>query len=79
MTTQSLLAYFIWVAVGVVVIMLGRVVMDKLIIPGEKLDKEILEDQNWGAALVSAAIALALANIVNTCLRACPYQDCLAV
>jgi len=78
-TTQSVLAYFIWVVLGVALIFLGRVLMDRMIIPGEKLDKEILEDQNWGAALVSGAIALALAGIVNTCLRSCPYQDCLAV
>ena len=47
--------------------------MDRLILPGEALNKEISGDKNWGAALISGVISVGLAFLLNTFLR-----DCLA-
>jgi len=50
---------------SVVVLMLLRAVVDKLILPGDNLDSEIVNDKNWGAALIEASVALGIAFISN--------------
>jgi len=50
---------------SVVVLMLLRAVVDKLILPGDNLDSEIVNDKNWGAALIEASVALGIALISN--------------
>ena len=35
--------------------------IDKLILPGDDLDKEIADDKNWGAALIEGAVAIGIA------------------
>lgn len=42
-----------------------RVVMDKLVIPGDQLSREIKEDQNLGAGLLEATVAISFALILN--------------
>ena len=48
--------------------------MDRLILPGEALNKEISADKNWGAALISGVISVGLAFLLNTFLRDCIYS-----
>jgi len=45
-----------------------RVAIDKFILPGDKLDDEIMQI-NWGAALIEGAVACAIALITNTYVR----------
>lgn len=42
-----------------------RVFMDKVIIPGDKLDLEIKEDQNLGAGFLEATVAISFALVLN--------------
>ena len=42
-----------------------RIIMDKLVIPGDKLSREIKEDKNLGAGLLEATIAISFALILN--------------
>ncbi len=48
-----------------VLISLGFVI-DKIIIPGSKLDDEIRRDQNWGAAIVVGSLKFGMTLLLNT-------------
>ena len=47
------------------VLMALRKGCDKFILPGDELDKEIVTDHNWGAALIEGAVAIGIALISN--------------
>ena len=42
-----------------------RVVVDHLVLPGDKLDIEIKRDRNWGAALIEGAVAVGIAFVLH--------------
>ena len=65
--SDSLVGLFLWFVLGVFLLLTSRYVVDKIMLPGDLLDDEIQNDQNWGAALVEGMVAVALAFIVNAC------------
>jgi uncharacterized membrane protein YjfL (UPF0719 family) len=65
LTTLSLAAFGVWFFTGIVLLVLTRILVDKLILPDHKLDKEIAEDRNWGAALIEGGGALIVAFLLN--------------
>lgn len=63
--THSLAALAVWFVNGVILLILTRLAIDKLILPGRKLDDEIAGDRNWGIALLEGGLALIIALIIN--------------
>jgi uncharacterized membrane protein YjfL (UPF0719 family) len=63
--TNSLAALGVWFVNGLALIILSRFLVDKLILPGHKLDDEIQKDRNWGVALIEGGTALVIAFIIN--------------
>lgn len=63
--TPSLVAFGVWFFNGVVLLVLTRMLVDKFILPGRKLDSEISQDRNWGAALIEGGSAFMVAFLVN--------------
>ncbi len=64
-STPSLVAFGVWFFNGVVLLVLTRMLVDKFILPGHKLDSEISQDRNWGAALIEGGAAFMVAFLVN--------------
>jgi uncharacterized membrane protein YjfL (UPF0719 family) len=58
-TSYSLIVFVAWFVLGSAVMAFFRFVMDRIIIPQEKLDEEIHLDQNWGIALLEGCFAIA--------------------
>jgi len=52
-----------------------RLAIDKLILPGDKLDQEIVRDKNWGATVIEGAVACAVGLITNTYIKQAPDFD----
>jgi len=63
--TPSLVAFAVWFATGMVLLVITRFLVDKLVLPSHKLDSEICEDQNWGAALIEGGAAVIVAFLLN--------------
>lgn len=57
--SYSLVFFAAWFVLGSAVMAFFRFVMDRIIIPQEKLDEEIHKDQNWGIALLEGCFAIA--------------------
>ena len=49
---------------GIVLLILLRVVVDRVVLPGDTLDGEMLQ-QNWGAALIEGAAAFSIAIVLD--------------
>jgi uncharacterized membrane protein YjfL (UPF0719 family) len=61
--------YFLYYAIiGCILLVLVRVVTDRVFLPKEKLSKEIVEDQNLSAGFVEAGLALAVSAVLVVCL-----------
>jgi len=72
------IAVFVPVALtGFALLVALRRVLDWLILPGDKLDDEILQ-VNWGAALIEGALACAIGLITNTYIKQRPDFDVCA-
>jgi uncharacterized membrane protein YjfL (UPF0719 family) len=67
--SDSLLAFTLSFVIGSVVLILMRVFVDRVILPGRPIDREIEEDNNWGAAYIEGAMAIAIALGYNTFLK----------
>lgn len=63
--TASLVAFGVWFFNGVVLLVITRYLVDRIILPNHKLDSEISEDRNWGAALIEGGAALMVAFLLN--------------
>ena len=63
--TQSIAAFGIWFINGVILLILSRWLLDKIILPGHRLDREISQDRNWGVALLEGAVAMTVAFLIN--------------
>lgn len=63
--TTSIPAFCVWFVNGVVLIVVARFLVDRLILPGNKLDTEIQKDRNWGAALIEGGCAIIVAFLLN--------------
>jgi len=51
---------------GILALMIVRKLVDQFILPGDSLDHEIVNDKNWGAALIEGAVAVGVAYISNS-------------
>lgn len=58
-STFSIIVLLAWFVIGSAVIAFFRFVMDRIIIPMEKLDEEIHKDQNWGIAFLEGCFSIA--------------------
>ena len=68
--TQELLSLCGFFIIGVIVLQVNRATLiNKLIMVSQDLDKEIIDDRNWGAALTEGAITVLLAYSYGTFLR----------
>lgn len=65
---RDLLSTSIWGGIGIVLLLVARVVNDKLLMPKFKLDKELVGDHNVGAGMVDAGALLGGALIVKASL-----------
>jgi uncharacterized membrane protein YjfL (UPF0719 family) len=65
-TSYSLIVFVAWFVLGSAVMAFFRFVMDRIIIPQEKLDEEIHQDQNWGIALLEGCFAIAAVIILQS-------------
>lgn len=63
--SDSLVALITWAVVAMLVLLIGRFLIDRFLLPAASLDKEVERDRNWGAALIEGAGALGLAFILN--------------
>ncbi len=61
---ESLLWFAEVAVLGIVVLIVVRYLMDKLVISGDDLNREIVEDRNLAAGLLEAAVAIAFAFVI---------------
>lgn len=54
----SILLFLTWFILGSAVMAFFRFIMDRIIIPLEKLDEEIHKDKNWGIALLEGCFSI---------------------
>lgn len=64
--SDSLVVFFVWYALGGIVLLGARFLVDKLIIPSQTMQHEIEHDKNWGAALLIGGVPIGLTFILNT-------------
>lgn len=64
-STASLPAFGSWFITGMTLILISRILVDKIILTHHRLDDEIAEDQNWGIALVEGGCAIMIAFLLN--------------
>jgi len=63
--SYSLIVFAGWFILGSAVLVFFRFVMDRIIIPLEKLDEEIHKDKNWGIALLEGCFTLSAVMILQ--------------
>ncbi len=63
--TDSLIIFAIWFVEGAILLLVSRILVDKIILPGENLNSEIQADRNWGAALIEGGVAIMIAFLLN--------------
>lgn len=64
-TYDSLIGLLAWTVLGGLMLMVSRVAVDKVFLPGDLLDDEIEKDRNWGAALIEVVVAIGLAWVIS--------------
>ena len=64
--SYSLLFYVIWFVLGSCMMVFFRFVMDRTIIPSEKLDDEIHQDLNWGVALLEGCFSISAVLVLQS-------------
>lgn len=64
--TDSIIAFFVWWAFGTICIIILRFITNKFMLWGQDMDKEIVEDENWGVALIEVASVLMITMICET-------------
>lgn len=62
---SSLLIFLPIAACGSIFLLIIRFIVDKAVLPGDRLDTEIKEDKNWGAALIEGAVLVGIAFVGN--------------
>jgi len=61
----SLIIFLPIALMAIIALMILRKIVDVFVLPGDKLDKEIAEDKNWGAVIIEGAVALGIAFVTN--------------
>lgn len=59
--SYSLAVFVVWLLVAFALILIARLMMDKILVRKENLDKEVNVDKNWGIALVSGGVSISFA------------------
>jgi uncharacterized membrane protein YjfL (UPF0719 family) len=62
---KDIMLFLIANLIGFVFLPIIRIVMDRLVVPGDSLGREIKEDKNIGAGLLEATIAISFAVILT--------------
>ena len=62
---DSLPGLIFWIPLSFFFLVTGRYIADKMLLPGARLDEEISQDRNWGAALIEGAVAIVIALVVG--------------
>lgn len=65
-TSYSLVLFAAWFILGSTIMAMFRFVVDRIIIPLEKLDEEIHKDKNWGVAFLEGCFAIAAVIVLQT-------------
>jgi len=65
-TSFSIVLFLAWFVIGSAVMAFFRFVMDRVIIPLEKLDEEIHQDRNWGVAFLEGCFSIAAIIILQS-------------
>lgn len=63
--SYSLALFLAWFVLGSTVMVLFRFIVDRIIIPLEKLDEEIHKDKNWGVAFLEGCFAIAAVVVLQ--------------
>jgi uncharacterized membrane protein YjfL (UPF0719 family) len=63
--TESLIDLLVVNCMAFVFLPVVRFVMDKLVVPGDSLSREIIEDKNIGAGLLEAVVAISFAIVLK--------------
>jgi uncharacterized membrane protein YjfL (UPF0719 family) len=63
---DSLPGLIVWIPISFFMLVTGRYIADKMLLPGVRLDDEISRDRNWGAALIEGGLSLIIAIIVGS-------------
>ncbi len=64
-TYDSLVYLGIWLVMGMILIYICRLIVDKLIFPEQKIDDEISKDRNWGVALIEGGLNIVIVLILS--------------
>lgn len=64
--SDSLVSLAVWAVVSTLLLLIGRFIVDRFLLPGSSLDHEIAKDRNWGAALIEGSVSLGLAFVINS-------------
>lgn len=64
--SDALATFFTWYALGGIVLIVCRFLVDIIIIPGATMNHEIQVDRNYGAAILVGGISVALTFVLNT-------------
>ena len=62
---DGLLGLLLWAFISAVLLLIVRCLVDKLLLPSCKLDHEISEDANWGAAIIEVATSIGTALLIT--------------
>lgn len=62
---DGLLGLLLWALISAVLLLIVRCLVDKLLLPSCKLDHEISEDANWGAAIIEVATSIGTALLIT--------------
>lgn len=65
---SDLLNFGLYILVGIIFLVLARLFTDRVLLPAAKLDDEINQDQNIGAAIIEATMAICVILLVTVCL-----------
>jgi len=63
---DSIFGLIFWIPISFFMLVTGRYIADKMLLPGVALDDEISRDRNWGAALVEGGLSLIIALVVGS-------------
>lgn len=63
--SDSLLALAIWGVLGIILVALIRLFIDKFVLFGRPLRLEVSEDRNWGAALIEGLATAGAVVCIN--------------
>jgi uncharacterized membrane protein YjfL (UPF0719 family) len=66
LASESILFFVVWCIFGGILLFGCRFLVDKFILPSSALDKEIHEDKNWGASMITGSVFIIVSLLVNT-------------